>query len=140
MTDPPAPPHASSSSNSQVLSTSPPPTRPTRQRIPNPKYFGDPFVNSTTRHPIPTPLEPVSVKQALADPRWKAVMEDEIAALQRNTTWTLVPQQAQQPITCKWLFRIKRNADGSVARFKARLVARGFMQQPGQGPRKEDEV
>ncbi|CAH9076824.1 unnamed protein product [Cuscuta europaea] len=57
-------------------------------------------------------------------------MEDEMQALQRNCTWSLVPPTTQQPITCKWLFRIKRNADGSIARYNARLVARGFLQQP----------
>ncbi|CAH9086626.1 unnamed protein product [Cuscuta epithymum] len=59
-------------------------------------------------------------------------MEEEMNALKRNQTWTLVPRQAQHPITCKWLFRIKRHADGSIARFKARLVVRGFLQQPGR--------
>ncbi|CAH9072252.1 unnamed protein product [Cuscuta europaea] len=59
-------------------------------------------------------------------------MEEEMNALRRNNTWTLVPRTTQTPITCKWLFRIKRHADGSIARFKARLVARGFLQQAGR--------
>ncbi|CAH9132140.1 unnamed protein product [Cuscuta epithymum] len=59
-------------------------------------------------------------------------MEDEYAALQRNCTWELVPHTTQKPISCKWLFRVKRHPDGSIARFKARLVARGYLQQPGR--------
>ncbi|CAH9112472.1 unnamed protein product [Cuscuta epithymum] len=59
------------------------------------------------------------------------LVKDEMQALSRNNTWTLVPPTNQTPITCKWLFRIKRNADGSISRFKARFVARGFLQQPG---------
>jgi len=34
-------------------------------------------------------------------------------------------------VDCKWLFRIKRNLDGTIARHKARLVAKGFTQFPG---------
>lgn len=44
----------------------------------------------------------------------------------------MVPRQAHtNSVGCKWLFRIKRNLDGSVARYKARLVAKGFTQTPG---------
>ncbi|CAH9134814.1 unnamed protein product [Cuscuta epithymum] len=132
--------HATDNTSLQMTATSPPsssnsqitPPRPTRIRAQNPKYFGSPFVNLTTRHPVSTTLEPASVKEALRDPRWQSAMEEEMAALRRNQTWTLVPRTSQTPITCKWLFRIKRHADGSVARFKARLVARGFLQQPGR--------
>ncbi|CAH9078354.1 unnamed protein product [Cuscuta europaea] len=59
-------------------------------------------------------------------------MDEEYATLQRNNTWELVPRNHHTPITCKWLFRVKRNVDASVSRFKARLVARGFLQQPGR--------
>lgn len=34
-------------------------------------------------------------------------------------------------VSCKWLFKIKRNANGTVARHKARLVSRGFSQEYG---------
>lgn len=41
------------------------------------------------------------------------------------------PAAHQNVIGCKWVFRIKRNPDGSIARYKARLVAKGFHQRPG---------
>ena len=45
-------------------------------------------------------------------------------------TWTLVPKsQAKNVISGKWVFKIKKNADGSVDRYKARWVARGFSQK-----------
>jgi len=56
----------------------------------------------------------------------------EISALLQAQTWSLVPRPAHQNIvTCKWVYRIKRNPDGSIDRFKARLVVRGFTQQYG---------
>ena len=36
-------------------------------------------------------------------------------------------------VICKWVYRLKRNVDGSIARNKARLVARGYLQQYGLG-------
>jgi len=39
----------------------------------------------------------------------------------------LVPKNI---VGCKWLFRVKRNPDGTIARYKARLVAKGFTQTP----------
>ena len=59
-------------------------------------------------------------------------MEDEHDALQRNHTWSLVPRPpGTNLIGCKWIFKTKQKADGSIDKFKARLVARGFTQQYG---------
>ncbi|KAK0589164.1 hypothetical protein LWI29_010559 [Acer saccharum] len=59
-------------------------------------------------------------------------MSAEYDALEKNGTWDLVPSHPSQNVVgCKWIFRIKRNPDGSVARYKARLVAKGFHQRPG---------
>lgn len=79
-----------------------------------------------------THVEPTSVKQALAQPEWRAAMQDEYDALLKNGTWSLVPLPPNRTaIGCKWVFRVKENPDGSVQRYKARLVAKGFHQQPG---------
>ncbi|KAL5556778.1 hypothetical protein UlMin_039014 [Ulmus minor] len=59
-------------------------------------------------------------------------MSDEYNALITNTTWSLVPSSPTQNIVgCKWVFRIKTNPNGTVARYKACLVAKGFHQCPG---------
>ena len=59
-------------------------------------------------------------------------MEEEMKALLKNGTWTLVePPKDRQIIGSKWVLRIKRDSNGNPIRFKARVVARGFSQVPG---------
>ena len=59
-------------------------------------------------------------------------MEEEIKALNDNQTWDLVPRPNKvKPISCRWVYKVKTRPDGSVERYKARLVARGFSQQYG---------
>jgi histone deacetylase 1/2 len=75
--------------------------------------------------------EPSSAK-AFTNSRWKAAMDEEYNALMKNSTWQLVPSSpSQNIIDCKWVYKIKRKADGIVDRYKARLVAKGFMQWYG---------
>ena len=108
-----------------------------KAHITKPKVFHD----GTVRYPLPhalltesdqSPLEPTCYTIAMKDPQWRAAMNSEFDALLKNRTWHLVsPQTAWNIIGCKWVFRIKRRADGSVERFKGSLVAKGFHQQPG---------
>lgn len=77
-------------------------------------------------------IEPTSVAQALSNPRWRAAMLAEFNALLSNGTWDLVPPDSSHNVVgCKWDFRIKRKPDGSVDRYKACLVAKGFHQRSG---------
>ena len=71
--------------------------------------------------------EPKTVKQALTDPQWFVAIKQEYEALLNNKTWDLVPfPKDKQAMCCKWVFRIKEKVDGTVNRFKARLVAKEF--------------
>jgi len=81
-----------------------------------------------------TPLSPIpkTYRTALADPNWRHAMEEEFSALMSNNTWTLVPRPpGANIVTGKWIFRHKFHADGSLDRYKARWVLRGFTQRPG---------
>ncbi|RVW71265.1 Retrovirus-related Pol polyprotein from transposon RE1 [Vitis vinifera] len=75
---------------------------------------------------------PNSVQEALADPRWKAVMNEEMKSLQKNETWELVEcPPGKKPVGCRWIYTVKYKADGSIERFKAKLVAKGYTQTYG---------
>lgn len=80
--------------------------------------------------------DPRSFKEALESrdgPKWQQAMDEEFNALETNGTWTLceLPSGANL-IGSKWVFKQKLNELGEVARYKARFVAQGFSQKPGQ--------
>jgi hypothetical protein len=59
-------------------------------------------------------------------------MAEEIAALEQIDTWDLVPCPPHVClITCKWVCKVKTRSNGSIKRYKARLVAHGFQQEQG---------
>nr|GEZ75858.1 ribonuclease H-like domain-containing protein [Tanacetum cinerariifolium] len=66
---------------------------------------------------------PKSYRDAFNDPNWQSAMCDEYTALIKNKTWTLVPRPPDTNIVrCMWLFRHNYLADGTLSRYKARLV------------------
>ena len=59
-------------------------------------------------------------------------MDEEVNALDDNVTWELAPlPEGKKAIGCKWIYKIKHNADGSISRYKDRLVAKGYAQTYG---------
>ncbi len=65
-------------------------------------------------------------------PLWQKVMDCEMQTLEDAGTWETVPCLPDQNIvSSKWVFQVKRKVDGSVDKYKARLVARGFTQVYG---------
>ncbi|WJZ91855.1 hypothetical protein VitviT2T_010895 [Vitis vinifera] len=85
------------------------------------------FVNQLSTVAIPN-----SVQEALAYPRWKAAMNEEMKSLQKNETWELVEcPPGKKPVGCRWIYTVKYKTDGSIERFKARLVAKGYTQTYG---------
>ncbi|KAJ9671119.1 hypothetical protein PVL29_027218 [Vitis rotundifolia] len=75
---------------------------------------------------------PKTVIEALNHPGWKNAMLEEIHALEDNHSWKLIElPQGKKVVGCKWVFAVKVNPDGSVARLKVRLVTRGYAQTYG---------
>lgn len=83
------------------------------------------FLNVLTLLVSPSPpTEPTTSKEAMSFIEWQQAMSEDYSALVQQGTWTLVPLPSQAPfIGCKWIFCIKRHADGTVACYKARLMA-----------------
>ncbi|EGD77418.1 hypothetical protein PTSG_12746 [Salpingoeca rosetta] len=82
--------------------------------------------------------EPASIKQALKSQQrkqWTQACLEEIGAMERNGVIKLIPRSAvprqHTPLKSRFVFKVKRDAEGTLTRFKARWVAKGFSQRPG---------
>lgn len=64
---------------------------------------------------------------AVADPRWKATMDEEMKSLKKNETWKIVAlPPCKKPVGCRWVYTAKYNFDGSIEGYKVRLMAKGY--------------
>uniref|UniRef100_A0A2N9J542 Reverse transcriptase Ty1/copia-type domain-containing protein n=1 Tax=Fagus sylvatica TaxID=28930 RepID=A0A2N9J542_FAGSY len=145
-------PQQSISGPSNSLGSSPasPPVAPTTRlhpmqtrvlhNISKPKSFTDGTIKWPSWHvlhvttPSPSMEEPTSFTLASKQLEWRHAMNEEFDALLQNGMWDLVPSSPTMNIIgCKWVFHIKRHADGSIERHKARLVTKalyGLKQAP----------
>ena len=98
------------------------------ERTPN--YYGDRVSLAYSKS-----LEPLSLQEALASAdkeKWMSAMEREMKSLYENDVWCLVElPKDRKAVGSKWMFKFKVGANGSVERYKARLVAQGFSQKFG---------
>lgn len=138
--------------NPEIEEASNPQRRSTRSRL-SPQWTKDYVCNSLTSHhlidkvvsydkcstahqqfafSISAIKEPTTYRQASKDSKWVEAMQNEIDALELNNTWILseLPQN-KTLVDCKWVYKVKFRSDGSVERYKARLVARCFTQVEG---------
>ncbi|XP_019164275.1 PREDICTED: uncharacterized protein LOC109160431 [Ipomoea nil] len=87
----------------------------------------DSFVSSIT-----STQEPQTYHEAEKHQVWREAMESEIEALVQNNTWTLTDlPKGKSQIGCRWVYKVKHKADGSIERYKVRLVVKGYTQQLG---------
>ena len=76
--------------------------------------------------------EPSSYSLAAKQEEWREAMKEEISAILKNKTWTVVkPQGDIKPIGVKWVFRVKKDSKGRIIRYKARLLVKGYAQKEG---------
>ncbi|KAL0322020.1 UNVERIFIED_CONTAM: hypothetical protein Scaly_2498400 [Sesamum calycinum] len=72
--------------------------------------------------------EPECYKEAKGYLEWETTMQDEIEALRRNDTWELMPKlENSQPVTWKWVYRLKKKSDSVIDLYKARLLLMVFL-------------
>jgi hypothetical protein len=121
--DPPGFSVPAASSTAGAASAPLSPLRTHGQRgIKTPKVYTD----GTVRYGLLTSTgEPRNFSEAFSNQTWKNAMTEEYDALLANNTWHLVPSTPNKNlIDCKWVYRIKKRADGTIDRYKARLVAK----------------
>ena len=84
--------------------------------------------------------EPMTVGEAMASEHaeeWKAAMQEEIKTLMTWNCFDIVSRDEAKSLGGKlmksrWILKIKRESTGEIQRFKARLVACGYSQRPGE--------
>ena len=76
--------------------------------------------------------KPSSFEEAVKQQVWKDAMMEEYQSILKNDVWDIVPRlEGKSIVSSKWIYKIKHAADGSIAKYKARFVARGFSQKEG---------
>ncbi len=109
--------------------TDPSPRRSTRQRRPVQRLIYDGYV---ARHyaymvKVVQDVEPICFEDAVGHAFWDKAMDEEMATLDANMTWELVPlPEGKKAIRCKWVYKVKHNSYGSISMYKAIIVAKGY--------------
>jgi hypothetical protein len=74
--------------------------------------------------------EPTSYEEAAKKKEWKDAMVEEYQSIVKNDVWDEVPRPKEKiVVSSKWIYKIKHSTDGSIEKYKARFVARGFSQK-----------
>ena len=90
------------------------------------KYFSQDFLTYMLEGEPRTFKDTVNSVEGL---RWKETIKSEIDFIQHNHTWELVNLPLGcKPLSSKWVFKRKRKVDGSIDKYKARLVIKGYKQ------------
>ena len=69
-------------------------------------------------------VEPTCFEHAIGNVHWDNVMDEEMAVLDVNETWELVTLlEIKKAIGYKWVYKVKHTSNGSIERYKERMVA-----------------
>lgn len=71
-------------------------------------------------------LHPTTFEQDVEEPCWRDAMATEIQALDDQNARALTSLPPRNDMGCKWVYKIKHKANGTVECFKARLVAKSY--------------
>ena len=76
--------------------------------------------------------EPSKYEEVVENKEWKHSMIEEYQSIMKDDVWDVVPRlEGKSIVTSKWIYKIKHAAYGSIEKYKARFVARGFSQKEG---------
>ncbi|TYK18103.1 Cysteine-rich RLK (receptor-like protein kinase) 8 [Cucumis melo var. makuwa] len=117
-----------------LLTTQSPPTQKST-KYPMNQYLSYQALFPTYKYSIlqtSTKKEQSFYHEAVVSQEWCEAMKAELEAMETNQTWSIVPlPKGKNSIGCRWVYKIKHKADGSIERYKTRLVAKGYTQQEG---------
>jgi len=107
------------------------PRRANAGKFTSTRYHHEAFLATTSLDSDEPDSYTEAVNSAMA-PEWNIAIADELKSITDNGTWEIVDlPRGRAPVKCRWVFRVKRGAEGEVIRYKARLVAKGFTQRYG---------
>ena len=94
------------------------------------KSFGDDFIVYLVDD------TPRTIAEAYGSPDadyWKEAIKSEMDSIMSNGTWEVVDRPyGCKPVGCKWVFKKKLRPDGTIEKYKARLMAKGYTQKEGK--------
>ena len=122
--EPPSSDSSSAYTSSSSTSTSPPSTPPRKWGSLREVY------EQTKRSQLAQFEEPKTFEEAAENPTWCVSMDEEMKFIKRNNTWELVDlPKGKKVVGLKWVYKLKYKPNGLIQKHKARLVARGHMQE-----------
>eukprot|EP00253_Pinus_taeda_P015286 PITA_15286 len=77
-------------------------------------------------------IEPSSFKEAIKKPVWVDAMVEEYESMVKNNVWKVVPRSVDKSIVgLRWIFKVKHGTNGSIEKYKAIFVSKGYFQVEG---------
>ena len=71
--------------------------------------------------------EPTNYEKVAQKKEWVEAMTEEYQSIMKNDVWDIVPKPKNKSVvSSKWIYKIKHVVDGSIEKYKAIFVARGF--------------
>ncbi|CAL5340699.1 unnamed protein product [Camellia sinensis] len=103
--------------------------QPSEDNVDDPPVRGTRLLSDIYQRCNVAVTKPVGFEEAKNDQKWIEAMKEEMRMKEKNHTWELMEKpQNRKIIGVKWVFSTKLNANGSINKYKARLVVKGYAQ------------
>jgi hypothetical protein len=94
--------------------------------------FPERYTDYALMSSISNVIEPMSFDEANEHDEWRNAVEEEYESIMKNNTWELTElPKHKKSIGCKWIYKPKFKSDGSIDKYKARLVEKRYSQTKG---------